>query len=108
MQPSLGIGSLHIYHVLNESNTGCVNIKVRLFEKKKEKRYQCKKLPKTFLFAVTHPVTKVGNKISKFYLPSEVASGTEVLKVCCEPFIDVAQSQLSGRRLKEYCLNIES
>ena len=46
--------------------------------------------------------------INKFYLPSEVASGTEVLKVCCEPFIDVAQSQLSGRRLKEYCLNIES
>jgi hypothetical protein len=37
-------------------------------------------------------------------LPSEGASGTEVLKVCCEPFIDVAQSQLSGRRLKEYCL----
>ena len=42
-----------------------------------------------------------------FYLPSEVASGTEVLKICCEPFIDVAQSQLSCRRLKENCLNSE-
>ena len=38
------------------------------------------------------------------YLPSEVASGTEVLKVCGEPLIDVAQTQLSRRRLKENCL----
>ena len=39
------------------------------------------------------------------YLPSEVASGTEVLKVCGEPLIDVTQTQLSIGRLKENCLN---
>ena len=39
------------------------------------------------------------------YLPSEVASSTEVLKVCGEPLIDVTQTQLSIGRLKENCLN---
>ena len=39
------------------------------------------------------------------YLPSEVASGTEVFKVCSEPLIDVTQTQLSIGRLKENCLN---